>query len=109
MPVTSITVFILLTTNYSSQAQQPVEKRIGINEAIASAKNNLQYEINKQQINKSQAQVKTAGAIPNTGIFAENEDMRPSDNKGILKVGISQSIAWPGLYKAKKEIYTANN
>ncbi len=31
--------------------------------------------------------------------------MRPSDNKGILKVGISQSIAWPGLYKAQKNLY----
>ena len=39
-------------------------------------------------------------------MFAENEDMRPSDNKGILKIGVSQSIAWPGLYKAQKNLYS---
>lgn len=64
-------------------------------------KNNLQYEINNQQISKGQAQ-KTATALPKTGVFAENEDFRPSDNKGILKIGLSQSVAWPGLYKAQK-------
>ena len=31
--------------------------------------------------------------------------MRPSDNKGILKIGVSQSIAWPGLYKAQRNLY----
>ena len=40
------------------QAQQPAAKRISINEAIALAKNNLQYEVNNQQINRGKAQVK---------------------------------------------------
>jgi len=87
------------------QAQQPPTKRISINEAITLAKNNLQYEVNNQQINRGKAQIKTATALPKTGVFAENEDMRPSDNKGILKIGVSQSIAWPGLYKAQKNLY----
>jgi cobalt-zinc-cadmium resistance protein CzcA len=39
-------------------------------------------------------------------VFAENEDMRPSDNTGILKIGVSQSIAWPGLNKAQKNLYS---
>ena len=43
--------------------------------------------------------------MPKTGVFAENEDMRPGDNKGILKIGVSQSIAWPGLYKTQKNLY----
>jgi len=47
----------------------------------------------------------TAMAFPKTGVFAENEDLRPSDSKGMLKIGISQSIAWPGLYKAQKNLY----
>lgn len=86
-------------------AQQPVVKRISISEAITLAKNNLEYELNKQQVVKSTAHIKTANALPKAGIFAENEDMRPSDNTGILKVGLSQSIAWPGLYKARKGLY----
>jgi cobalt-zinc-cadmium resistance protein CzcA len=76
-----------------------------VNEAIGLAKNNLQYEVNKQQIIKGKTQMNTASAFPKTGVFAENEDIRPSDNKGILKIGISQSIAWPGLYKAQKNLY----
>jgi cobalt-zinc-cadmium resistance protein CzcA len=100
-----IAVITFMGLSNMVQAQQPTIKRISINEAIAMAKNNLQYEVNNQQINKGKAQIKTATALPKTGVFAENEDMRPSDNKGILKIGVSQSIAWPGLYKAQKNLY----
>ena len=89
----------------SAQVQQMPIKRININDAIALAKNNLQYQVNTQQINKGKAQTKTASALPKTGVFAENEDLRPSDNTGILKIGLSQSIAWPGLYYAQKKLY----
>ena len=88
------------------QAQQPATKRIGSNEAIALAKNNLQYEVNNQQLNKGRAQINSATALPKTGVFVENEDFRPSDNVGILKIGVSQSIVWPGLYKAQKNMYS---
>ncbi len=97
-------VTLLLISN-SVQAQQPVAKRISISEAITLAKNNLQYDVNSQQINKGKAQISTATLFQRTGVFAENEDMRPSDNKGILKIGVSQSIAWPGLYKAQRNLY----
>jgi cobalt-zinc-cadmium resistance protein CzcA len=105
-PVIVASIVILASSvSFKANAQQ-IQKRIKIEEAISSAKNNLQYEVNKQQIYKSQLQVKTASAIPKTGVFTENEDIRPSDKKGILKIGISQSIAWPGLYKAQKNLYT---
>lgn len=105
-PVTTIIAgIIMLSLSNDVQAQQPITKRISINEVITLANNNLQYEINKQQINKGKAQIKTATALSKTGVFAENEDMRPSDNKGILKIGLSQSIAWPGLSKAQKNLY----
>jgi cobalt-zinc-cadmium resistance protein CzcA len=99
-----IVIIALLTFSGSVQAQQP--KRIDISEAITSAKNNLQYQVNNQQIIKGGLQVNTAAALPKTGVFAENEDMRPIDNKGVLKIGLSQSIAWPGLYKSQKNLYT---
>lgn len=95
----------LLTFSDNTNAQQPVIKRITINEAINLAKYNLQYEVNNQQINKGKAQIKTASALPKTGVFLENEDMQPSDKSGILKVGLEQSIAWPGLYKSQKNLY----
>ncbi len=103
--VAIISGIVFMGLSNMAQAQQPTAKRISINEAITLAKNNLQYEVNNQQINRGKAQIKTATALPKTGAFAENEDMRPSDNKGILKIGVSQSIAWPGLYKAQKNLY----
>ncbi len=100
----AITGLILLFFSFPVQSQQ-VEKRMPIEEVITAAKNNLQYGINAQQVVKGNAQVKTATALPKTGVFAENEDGRPGDSKGILKVGVSQSIDWPGLYTAKKGLY----
>lgn len=104
-PAVVIIGLLCLGAANNIQAQQPVPKRISIADAVSLAKNNLLYEVNNQQINKGKAQVKTATALPRTGVFAENEDMRPSDNTGILKIGLSQSIAWPGLYKAQKNLY----
>ncbi len=98
-----ITAIMCLTNNI--QAQQPSAKRVSSSEAISLAKNNLQYEVNNQQVNKGKAQIKTATALPKTGVFAENEDMRPGDNTGILKIGVSQAVAWPGMYKAQKNLY----
>lgn len=95
----------MLVLSNGAGAQQPPVKRVSFDEVIIMAKNNLLYEVNNQQINKGKMQIKTATALPKTGVFAENEDMRPSDNKGILKVGVSQNIAWPGLYRAQKNLY----
>lgn len=90
-----------------TKAQAPVQgTRITIQQALSATGNNLQMGVNQQQILKGQAQTKTSGALPKTGVFAENEDMRPSDNKGILKIGVTQSIAWPGLYKAQRNLYS---
>ncbi|MRG45754.1 CusA/CzcA family heavy metal efflux RND transporter [Chitinophaga sp. SYP-B3965] len=80
-------------------------QRITVDEALSAAKGNLQYGVNKEQINKGKLQAKSAGLFPKTGIFAENEDYRPSDKQGILKIGVSQSVAWPGLYSAQKNLY----
>jgi len=102
---TTIAGVILLISSNSLQAQQSGVKRVSVSEVIAMAKSNLLYDINKQQIERGKAQINTATALPKTGVFAENEDLRPSDNKGILKIGVSQSIAWPGLYKAQKNLY----
>lgn len=104
--VTLLVAFGLFVFPCTVEAQQPVANRISIAEAITLAKSNLLYEVNNQQINKGKAQIKTATALPKTGVFAENEDLRPGDNKGILKIGLSQSIAWPGLYKAQKNLYS---
>ncbi len=101
--ITIITGIILLSLSTDVQAQQPITKRISSNEVITLANNNLQYEINNQQISKGQAQKKTATALPKTGVFAENEDMRPTDNKGILKIGVSQSHSMARFVQSTKK------
>jgi len=105
-PNTVAVIVTGLLLSVQVQAQQLPLKRISETEAIAAAKANLQYQVNAQQVSKGQLQVGTANLLPKTGVFAENEDLRPGDSKGILKVGVSQSIAWPGLYKAQKKLYT---
>ena len=101
--IITVVLVVLLSAASSLKAQQ----RISVDEAIDTAqKNNQQYRINESEINRAGITVKTSNEIPRTGVFAENEDMRPGDNKGILKIGLSQSIAWPGLYKARKEYFT---
>ncbi|MEO6313546.1 MAG: CusA/CzcA family heavy metal efflux RND transporter [Chitinophagaceae bacterium] len=104
-PVTIVTGVLLVLVLPNILNAQQAAKRLTIDEAIVLTKSNLQYEVNQLQINKGQAQVNTATALPKTGVFAENEDLRPGDNKGILKIGLSQGIAWPGLYKAQKNLY----
>lgn len=100
-----VTALALLMLPAASIAQQAAGKRMSADEVINLAQNNLQYGINKQQIIKGQAELKSAGLLPKTGVFVENEDYRPSDHKGILKMGVSQSVSWPGLYKAQKNLF----
>jgi cobalt-zinc-cadmium resistance protein CzcA len=104
MKMLSALLLLCLAGSASVHAQQ----RISIDDAIATAvKNNRQVAINQAEIRSATINVRTAGDIPKTGLFAENEDLRPSDNKGILKIGISQSIAWPGLYAARRQYLTS--
>lgn len=79
------------------------QRRIDLDSAVQVAlKNNQQFRVNEAEVSAGAMHVKAAKEIPKTGFFAENEDVRPSDRAGILKIGVSQSIAWPGLYAARK-------
>ncbi len=105
-PVIILTAVIFsLSLCNNSYAQQTVNKRMSVSEAIALTRQNLLHEINQQQIIKGNSQLKTATVFSKTAAFAENEDLRPSDKTGILKIGVTQSITWPGLYKAQKNLY----
>lgn len=100
--ITVAGIGMLMASLNSLQAQQPA--RISLSAAIDTAlRNNLQLAVREAEIYKAGIEVKTASDIPKTGAFAENEDLRPGDGRGILKIGLSQGIAWPGLYKARKE------
>lgn len=64
---------------------------------------NLQLRSSDIAILRSKALTGTSISLAKTGVFFENEDMRPTDNKGILKIGLSQSMEWPGIYTARKD------
>lgn len=82
------------------------QQQITIEAAIDTAlQHNRQFRINEAEIRSAGYGVKTAVELPKTGVFYENEDLRPSDNVGILKIGVSQSFAWPGLYAARKSYF----
>jgi cobalt-zinc-cadmium resistance protein CzcA len=102
--ISSRVTVVLLSVLYALPANS--QQRISIDTAIETAlKNNRQLGINEEEIRSAEFNVKTAGELPKTGVFAENEDLRPSDRVGILKIGVSQSIAWPGLYAARKNYF----
>jgi len=89
----------------SSPDQFGNDLHISFNDAYDIAlRNNLQLRGSDIAVQRSKTLVKTFFDIPKTGLFAENEDLRPSDNQGILKIGLSQSIEWPGIYSAKRKL-----
>ncbi|RYD99940.1 MAG: CusA/CzcA family heavy metal efflux RND transporter [Sphingobacteriales bacterium] len=96
---TGLSILIIGLSSFSLQAQTRITADTAVSRAIVQ---NQQIGINTAEIKSARLNVKTANDIPRTGLFAENEDLRPTDSKGILKIGISQSIAWPGLYAARK-------
>lgn len=79
--------------------------RITFSEAYDRAlRNNLQLRGSNIASERAHVLAGTAFSLPRTGVFFENEDLRPSDGKGILKIGLSQSIEWPGMYRARKTV-----
>ncbi len=102
----TVASLLLLCFAATSQVNAQSNNRISASEAVDLAKNNLLYQVNKEQVNKSIIQANTVSIFSKTGVFAENEDLRPGDNKGILKIGLSQAVVWPGLYKAQKAAYS---
>lgn len=98
--IVSILFIPLLFLGQATHAQQ----RVTIEQAIDSAmKYNRQLDINQSETDRVSYKVKGARELAKTDIFIENEDLRPSDPKGVLKIGLSQSLRYPGVYKAQRE------
>ncbi|RTY97224.1 CusA/CzcA family heavy metal efflux RND transporter [Flavobacterium sp. RSP49] len=100
--ITTILVIGLLFSFNNGQAQS----RKSIDEVLnLGLKDNLQYNINQSQITKNQFLIKGNKEFPKTGIFVENEDLRPTDKTGVLKIGLQQSFYMPQVNQAKKNYY----
>jgi len=101
-PVALLVIAVLLISNTTS-AQQittlPVDSVVSI-----ALRNNPQIQSAQLDVEKNQYLKKTSFDLPKTGIFIENEDILEGENDGVLKVGIEQGIAFPGVYIAKSKI-----
>ena len=99
-----ILVILFLSQSFFNQNVQ-AQTRISFDAAYDTALvNNLQIKASDLQIQRSRRLQNTGFDIPKTGVFAENDDINPQDKNGVLKIGISQAIEWPGVYKARKNL-----
>ncbi|HYJ37889.1 MAG TPA: CusA/CzcA family heavy metal efflux RND transporter, partial [Chitinophagaceae bacterium] len=98
----AVAVVAIIMSSQVVFSQGPTE-RISLNALYDSAlRNNLQLKASDLQIQRGRTLTGSWLELPRTGFFAENEDFNPEDPNGILKIGISQSMEWPGYYKARK-------
>ena len=105
--IAAVVLLLIFTGNGTFAQTNPVASPISFDQLYDKAlQTNLQLRASDLQIQRGRALTKTGFVIPSTGIFAENEDLRPGDTKGILKIGISQAIDWPGLYKARNRLFS---
>ncbi|MFD2556445.1 CusA/CzcA family heavy metal efflux RND transporter [Sphingobacterium tabacisoli] len=85
----------------NAQSRVPVERLID-----SALKNNLQYRVNQAEVDAAGYTVKTAVNIAPFGVSVQNDELQPSNRKGRPTIGISQDIAWPGLYTARKKYFS---
>jgi cobalt-zinc-cadmium resistance protein CzcA len=104
--ITKMVCLMLVSISaFTAKAQQRNYSTISSTAAVDTAlKNNLQLRASDLQIQRSRAIQGTWLDIAKTGVFIENEDMNPQDPKGILKIGVSQSIELPSVYKARRNV-----
>lgn len=99
--VTILVIGLFLSFNtIHAQSRKSIDEVLNI-----GLKDNLQYNINQKQISKSQLMVKGNKEVSKTGVFVENEDLRPSDKTGVLKIGLQQSFFMPQVNRSRKNYY----
>ena len=99
-------LLLLISCGFSSMAQTtPAPVNVSFGQLYDRAlQSNLQLKASDLQIERSRSLNNTGFTVPNTGVFVENEDINPTDRRGILKIGVSQALDWPGLYKARNKL-----
>ena len=99
--VTILVIGLFLSFNtIHAQSRKSIDEVLNM-----GLKDNLQYNINQKQISKSQLMVKGNKEVSKTGVFVENEDLRPSDKTGVLKIGLQQSFFMPQVNSSRKNYY----
>lgn len=106
-PVAALLMIVGLLAAPAARAQTgDAATRISFDDAYSRAlSGNLQLRASDVAIQRGRVFSGTATALPKTGFFIENEDSRPTDPQGILKIGVSQAAEWPGIYSARRRLY----
>lgn len=106
-PAKATVVFLalgLLSFPAKAQIDTAGATRISFEEAYSRAlESNLQIQSSRLAVERAEVLTGTYLGLPQTGIFAENEDIRPSDPQGVFKLGISQSLEWPGMHSLRRD------
>lgn len=99
MKISAIVILLNTVVVYSS-----AQRRISITDAINTAwAQNGQLTVNQTEIGAATHTAKTANNIPGVSIFAEEDNVQRTNTTATLSIGLSQSIAWPGVYAARKQ------
>ena len=103
--IKTITTIIVLGLFFSFQNTNAQEK-ISIDKAIETAlENNLKVKNQKLNSDYLQKMTRTGYDIPNTGIISEYGQF--NNNMNDVKIGVSQSIKFPTVYKRQKQLLVA--
>ncbi|TAK45189.1 MAG: CusA/CzcA family heavy metal efflux RND transporter [Saprospiraceae bacterium] len=100
--ISTAMIAALISCATASQAQPG--SRIPLSQAVQTAfQNNLSLQANQLDIERARLLTGSWFDLPKTGVFIENEDFSPEDKSGVWKLGLSQSLESPGVYKARRE------
>ncbi len=95
-----IIIFFLIGTLSNAQTKITLEKAIE-----TALQNNVKVKNQKLNSDYLQKMTKTGYDIPNTGIVSEYGQFNSNAND--LKIGVSQSIKFPTVYKRQKQLLVA--
>jgi cobalt-zinc-cadmium resistance protein CzcA len=112
--IASIILLFVAITSLAVQAQSNLQQQpvtMSLDSVISvTMKNNPVLQSAHLSIVQQQKLRKTAWDLGKTGVFYENEDLikNESDNKGVLKIGITQAVEFPTTYFAQNKFNKQN-
>jgi cobalt-zinc-cadmium resistance protein CzcA len=100
LAVTALFLVVFMLSPYV-QAQEQITLDKALTRAV---NNNRALKSEKLRSDYRQLLIKTAAEIPNTEIVGETGHINSAYND--TRLGITQTIAFPGVYKKQKQVYT---
>lgn len=106
-----VVIPILFMLSQNTNAQTVLTQKLSLDSCVAVAfRNNPNLSASQLDVQSNQKLQKTAFDFGKTGVFYENEDLNSSNktDKGIVKIGITQSFDFPTTYFAQSRANKQN-